>query len=122
MTVWTIVSMTVKTQEAGLSDVVYMVNWLAVDSDGINEARNGGDIELPAPKGAFIPYGQLTEQQVLEWVWAALGDETRYAIEADLNFQILYMQQPPVVSPPLPWVDTTTTYTIPPISMDTLEP
>lgn len=122
MTVWTIVSMAVKTQEAGLSDVVYIVNWLAEDSDGINEARNGGDIELPAPEGAFTPYDQLTEQQVLGWVWTTMGDEARFALEADLNAQIVYMQQPPVVSPPLPWVDTTTTYAIPPVTMDTLEP
>ena len=122
MTVWTITSMTVKTQEAGLSDVVYMVNWLAVDSDGVNEARMGSDIELPAPEGTFIPYDQLTEQQVLGWVWAALGDETRYAIEADLNAQIVYMQIPPVAVLPLPWVDTTTAVDIPPVTMDTLEP
>jgi hypothetical protein len=98
--------MAVKTQEAGLSDVVYIVNWLAEDSDGVNEARNGGDIELPAPEGTFTPYDQLTEQQVLGWVWAALGDEIRYAIEADLNAQIMYMQIPPVAVLPLPWANT----------------
>lgn len=105
MTIWTITSMTVKTQEAGFSDVVYMVNWLAVDSDGVNEARMGGDTEVPAPEGTFTPYDQLTEQQVLGWVWEILGDETRYAIETDLNAQIVYMQIPPVAVLPLPWAD-----------------
>ena len=121
MVTWTITSMMVKTAEAGHTDVVYLVDWLASDTDGANEARCGGQTEVPL-SDSFTPYGQLTEQQVLGWVWTTMGDEARFALEADLNFQILYMQQPPVVSPPLPWVDTTTTYAIQPVMMDTLEP
>jgi hypothetical protein len=101
---WTVISMMVKAQEAGYTDVVYQVNWLASDTDGTNEARCSEKTEVPTPAGpTFIPYDQLTEPQVIGWVKDALGPLRVAAIEADLNFQILYMQQPPVTSPPLPW-------------------
>ena len=103
MTTWIVQSMMVKTQESGQADVVYLVDWLASDTDGVNEARRGGQIEIPAPTGTFIPYDQLTEQQVLDWVWASIGSDSKTAIDANLNMQIVYMQQPPVVSLPLPW-------------------
>lgn len=92
----------VKTQESGQTDVVYLVDWLASDTDGVNEARRGGKTEVPMSDN-FTPYADLTEQQVLGWVWAAMGDEAKAALEANLNMQIVYMQQPPVVSLPLPW-------------------
>lgn len=102
MTTWSIQSMMVKTQESGQTDVVYLVDWLASDTDGVNEARRGGKTEVPMSDN-FTPYADLTEQQVLGWVWAAMGDEAKAALEANLNMQIVYMQQPPVVSLPLPW-------------------
>lgn len=104
MVTWTVNSMLVKPQADGYTDVVYIVNWVASDTDGVNEARRGGKTEVPLPAGGnFIPYDQLTEAQVIGWVKEVLGPEQVAAIEADLNFQIVYMQQPPVISPPLPW-------------------
>jgi len=101
---WTVISMMVKVQEAGYTDVVYLVKWLASDTDGTNEARCGGNTEVPTPAGpTFTPYDQLTEAQVIGWVKDVLGPQRVAAIEADLNAQILFMQQPPVTSPPLPW-------------------
>lgn len=94
----------VKVQEAGYSNVVYLISWLASDSDGTNVAQRGGEVEVPTPAGGtFIPYEQLTEPTVINWVKDVLGPEQVAAIEADLNIQILYMQQPPVTTPPLPW-------------------
>jgi hypothetical protein len=101
---WTVIDMMVKVQEAGYTDVVYLVNWLASDTDGTNEARYSEKTEVPTPAGpTFTPYDQLTEAQVIGWVKDVLGPEKVAAIEADLNAQILFMQQPPVTSPPLPW-------------------
>lgn len=104
MVTWTITSLLVKPQDAGYSDVVYVVDWLASDTDGTNEARKGGKTEVATPASdGFTPYAQLTEAEVVGWVKEELGAERVAAIEADLNIQILYMQQPPVISPPLPW-------------------
>lgn len=104
MVVWTVESMVTAPQEAGLSDVVKSVTWLASDTDGTNVARKGNTTEMPLPAGGtFVPYDQLTEAEVIGWVKSVLGDQEVAAIEADLNVQIVYMQQPPVVELPLPW-------------------
>jgi len=44
----------------------------------------------------------LTQDQVLGWVWANGVDKT--ATEAAVQQQIDNQINPPVVSPPLPWV------------------
>lgn len=104
MATWTVTGLLVKPQADGYTDVVYIVNWLCSDTDGTNEARRGGKTEVPTPAGGtFVPFDQLTEAEVIGWVQAQLGAKEVAAIEADLNFQILYMQQPPVVEMPLPW-------------------
>ena len=113
MITWSIRSMMVKKQEAGQTDVVYMVDWLAVATEDvtppdapepvINEARCGGSVEVPAPTGNFTPYDHLTESQVIDWVWAVMGNDAKLALEANLEAQLLYMKTPPVLSLPLPW-------------------
>lgn len=103
MTTWAVTSMQAKKQEAGYTDVVFLVEWLASDTDGVNEARSGGKTTVPISEGNFTPYDQLTEAQVLGWVWNVMGPDAKAALEANLAEQIAYMQDPPVVSPPLPW-------------------
>jgi hypothetical protein len=51
---------------------------------------------------AFTPYADLTQAQVLGWIWANGVDKT--ATEAAVQQQIDNQINPPVVSPPLPWV------------------
>lgn len=50
----------------------------------------------------FIPYDELTEQIVLNWCWENGVDKaaTEQAVQKQIDNQI----NPPVVSPPLPWV------------------
>jgi hypothetical protein len=50
---------------------------------------------------AFTPYADLTQAQVLGWVWANGVDKA--ATEAAVEGQIEAQKNPPVVSPPLPW-------------------
>lgn len=106
MTNWTVTDLLVKPQVDGLTDVVYIVNWLATDTDGVNEVRKGGKTEVPLPAGGtFVPYDQLTEAQVIDWVKSTLGPEQVAKIEADLTSQLAYSANPPVVSLPLPWAE-----------------
>lgn len=104
MTTWKVTDLLVKPQVDGLTDVVYIVNWLATDTDGVNEVRRGGKTEVPLPAGGtFVPYDQLTEAQVIDWIKTQLGTEEVSRIETDLNSQLAYAANPPVVSMPLPW-------------------
>ena len=57
---------------------------------------------VPAPSGdAFTPYADLTQAQVLGWIWANGVDQT--ATEAAVQSQIDGQINPTVVTPPLPW-------------------
>lgn len=104
MPIWTVVAMFVRKQEGTLQDVVYLIDWMVSDTDGVNEARTGGSTEIPAPQAdSFIPYADITQAQAIAWVQGVLGTERVNAIENELNLQIVYMQSPPVETPPLPW-------------------
>ncbi len=49
----------------------------------------------------FTPYADLTQDQVLGWIWANGVDKD--ATEAAVAQQIANAKNPPVVSPALPW-------------------
>ena len=100
---WSITTLYVQKQEDGFADVVHIAAWLVEDTDGTNTARQGGETELPSPSAPFIPYADLTEAEVIGWVQSILGAQEVAAIEANLNAQIVYMQSPPIETPPLPW-------------------
>jgi hypothetical protein len=50
---------------------------------------------------SFIPYEDLTEDDVLGWCWANGVDKD--ATEAAVEQQIQNQIDPPIVTPPLPW-------------------
>lgn len=49
----------------------------------------------------FVPYADLTQNDVLGWIWANGVDQA--ATEAAVQKQIDNQINPPVVTPPLPW-------------------
>jgi len=58
---------------------------------------------LPLPTGTeYTPYADLTQAQVLGWIWGAGVDKT--ATEAAVQKQLDNQINPPVVAPPLPWM------------------
>jgi hypothetical protein len=59
---------------------------------------------LPGPD--FIPYDELTQEIVLNWIWNS--GVSKEATEANVQQQIDNKINPPIVSPPLPWVPTNT--------------
>jgi hypothetical protein len=98
---WTVTAMDCYPQEAGNTDVVFNVNWECTGTDGRYSGRVYGSGGVPAPSGAFTPYDQLTQNQVLGWIWANGVDKA--ANEALVALQIQNQINPPVVTPPLPW-------------------
>jgi hypothetical protein len=61
-----------------------------------------GAASFPAPEGTFTPYANLTQAQVLGWVWANGVDQT--AVEASVQASIDSQINPTVIQPPLPWL------------------
>jgi len=89
-------------QEAGNTDVVFTVHWTCAGVDGTYNASIYSTCSVPTPTSSFTPYPDLTQEQVLGWIWAngVDQDSTEAAVEQQLQNQI----NPPVVTPPLPWV------------------
>ena len=100
---WAVTSMTAYPQKEGETDVVFSVAWCCTATDGTFTTAVPGSIGVTWQAGTpFTPYDQLTEAQVLGWVFDGLGAEKTtvegYAVEG-----VEAQANPPVVSPPLPW-------------------
>lgn len=104
---WSVQWMQAYPQFEGQSDVVISAGWLCqgeqADGDVIHKAAFDGSVNFTLdPEQTFTPYADLTQEQVLGWVWASGVDKaaTEAAIQQKIDNQIT----PPVVTPPLPWV------------------
>jgi hypothetical protein len=104
---WTVSAMDCKVSEDNLSDVVFNVHWRCsateVDGDKTYSASVYSTCSVPGPGTPFTPYADLTQDQVLGWIWA--NGVNKAATEAAVQQQIELQKHPVVVSPPLPWND-----------------
>lgn len=107
---WIIEQMFVRKVEGPYTDVVVTANWRC---NGVETIGTGDDAKtyagtaygsstFTAPSGAFTPYPDLQQEQVLDWVWAGGVDKT--AIEANVSAQIENQINPPIVCLPNPWL------------------
>tara|TARA_R110000868_G_scaffold392369_1_gene662970 strand:+ start:207 stop:497 length:291 start_codon:yes stop_codon:yes gene_type:complete len=84
------------------TDVVFTVHWTCSGVQDTYSASVYSTCSVPAPSGAaFTPFADLTQAQVLGWIWANGVDQT--ATEAAVQSQINGQINPTVVTPPLPW-------------------
>lgn len=106
---WTIQWMQAYPQEDGLTDVVISAGWACTGVQPTTESGpiytyvgNGTSNFTLDPSQPFTPYAQLTQEQVLGWVWAGGVDKDLYeaAVQKGIDDQI----NPPIIQPPLPWV------------------
>ena len=102
---WAINYMDTKPSLDGLTDVVVSCQWTCTASTGGDAptvASNYGyaNFEPPAA-GDFTVYPDLTQDQVLGWVWASGVDKA--GVEAGLDANIEQQLNPPTVILPNPW-------------------
>lgn len=99
---WTVTAMDCYPQAEGETDVVFNVHWTC---SGVQDTYSGSVYSAQAVTYTagtpYTPYDQLTQNQVLGWIWADGVDKT--ATEAAVQQQINNQINPPVVTPPLPW-------------------
>ena len=102
---WVIEWMQCKPSEGSYTDVVITAGWRCNGSQTANAVDYLGtsyaSVGFAMPEGSFTPYDQLTQDQVLGWVWAGGLDKT--LVESGVQDQIDTAMKPPVVQPPLPW-------------------
>jgi len=84
------------------ADYVICCHWQCNGVDGDYNGSVYSTCSFPVVEGtSFTPYADLTQDQVLGWVWANGVDKD--ATEAAVEGQIEAQKNPPIVSPPLPW-------------------
>jgi hypothetical protein len=98
---WTITAMNCYPLSQGQTDVVFLAHWTCSGVDGEYSASIYNTCQVELAGGAYTPYDQLTQEQLLGWIWADGVDQsaTEAAVQQMINQQI----NPPVVTPPLPW-------------------
>jgi len=93
----------INTLERELADgyvkkVIYRVKGI---DGGEEKARATGEVELAKPN-TLIPYKDLTESKVLEWVKAKLGTDEVSRVEKMLEDEIALLNTP-VEATGIPW-------------------
>ena len=83
------------------ADYVVTAHWQCTGVDGAYSGQVYSTTSFAVVEGAFTAYADLTQDQVLGWVWANGVDKA--ATEAAVQQQIDNQINPPIVAPPLPW-------------------
>ena len=100
---WDVVALDATKTVGSLSDVVTNVHWTASDSDGEHSGSSYGSVELAAAdSGSFTAYKDITKDNAIAWVKAALGSDEVTAIETSISAQITESKTP-TVSSGVPW-------------------
>lgn len=81
---------------------VFTAHYTVDAKDDTYSAGAYGSIGLERPEGDLIPFADLTEDVVVAWVLAKLGDEQVLAIHSALDAQLDEQRQPTKVSG-VPW-------------------
>lgn len=102
---WKIQALDCVPQEDGFTDVVITAHWTVSATDGTYNAGVYGTQSFALDsKSSFTPYADLTQDQVVGWVQEAMGIDAVTALQENLDKQIADQINPPIVTPPLPWI------------------
>ncbi|NBS71076.1 hypothetical protein EBT31_19540 [bacterium] len=103
--VWTVTRLWTLPQVDGETDVVVNAAYNVVGTDGEYTASLDNTQQFTYTGGAFTPFDQLTQDQVIGWIQAALGENGIISVEACIQGQIDSKKNPPVspAQQPLPW-------------------
>lgn len=85
----------------GADNVVFNVNWRCTKSyeDQSVWIEENTKIDIKVSEG-FTSYDDLTENQILNWVWAIVG---KNLIEREVENRMEALINPDIVCNPLPW-------------------
>ena len=100
MATWTIANLERNTADGG----VVVAHWRCNEQDGDYTASAYGTcgFTYDASADGFVPFEQLTEMEVLQWVFDQMGVEQVTNIQENLHKQIEEQKAPSVTSG-VPW-------------------
>lgn len=99
---WTISQLECIPQTPEGPDYVVTAYWSCTGTDGDYSSNIYGTCSFSSTQeSTFVPYDELTQDQVLGWCWTngVDKDATESAVQQRIDNQI----NPPIVYPPLPW-------------------
>tara|TARA_R100000773_G_scaffold14102_3_gene12905 strand:+ start:79 stop:402 length:324 start_codon:yes stop_codon:yes gene_type:complete len=100
---WNVEALDATKTVGSLSDVVTAVHWTASDVDGEHRGSAYGEVRLAdADSGSFTAYKDITKENAIAWVKAALGSDTVTGIEAKIAEQITESKTP-TTTVGVPW-------------------
>ena len=100
---WDVAALDATKTVGSLSDVVTTVHWTASDSDGDHSGSAYGSVGLAeADSKSFTAYADITKDNAVAWVKAALGSDEVTRIETGIASQITESKTP-TVSSGVPW-------------------
>lgn len=96
---WSITSMVIIPQVDQYADYAWQVGWTCSATDGVNTQTITSSVTFyPSQQGQpYVPYDQLTEAQVIEWVQATLGVDKTAQTESVVTSLLT------ATPAPLPW-------------------
>ncbi len=102
MTTWIIEWLKTTPSTSNPAECVVQAGWRCNGSQDGFTATVYGSAGFTYTEGEpFTPFNQLTQEQVLGWVWANGVDKAE--VEANIQRQLDEQINPPVVNQPLPW-------------------
>ena len=104
---WTISALDCIPDVNGMKDYCVTSHWRCTGDDG--EGHSGQvystvSFTVDPEKPNYTPYDELTQEEVIAWTQAALGEEQVTAIYTSIDSQIQNQIDPPIVVLPLPWL------------------
>lgn len=102
---WAIEQLECYPEHEGYKDVVFNIHWrrAASSNSGLMADTYGSQaVALEAGK-PFTPFANLTKNQVVDWLTAAMGADRVAEIDASLDAKIAAQVNPSVTTPTLPW-------------------
>lgn len=100
-----IVSLSCYSQIDSETNVVFTINWTLIGNEDVYCTSLLCATSVPYVSGQpFIPYSELTESQILQWIqnYTSAEDMTSYETTIASNIE----QQKLILKPPLPWLPT----------------
>jgi len=103
MKTWKINQLQTYPEVEGETNFVCSASWNVSETVGDYTGSLSGSTAFKLdPEAPFVPYDQLTESQVLAWVFASIGEEGKASAEADVDAQIAYAKSQ-IQTPSMPW-------------------
>ena len=100
--VWTVTAMDSYPTYESQTDCVMTAHWTCSGTDGTYNASVYTTTAIPYnSEEPYIPYAQLTQEEVLAWIYENGVDKV--TVEEAVGQQLANLANPPVVTLPLPW-------------------